>query len=121
MKTSGFPRQARITKTDDFSSVFSLRKRLTGHFLAIHYAHATGGEARIGLVVGKKTARRAVSRNYMKRVLRELFRKTRCALPAFELVVRAQKPFSDTDYAVVEQEFAALLARLPRPKPQADA
>ena len=40
----------------------------------MHYMPNALEHARLGLIVGKKTARRAVQRNYMKRVLRELFR-----------------------------------------------
>jgi ribonuclease P protein component len=104
----------RLIKTDDFSSVFNFRKRISGRFLAIHYQQNQLGWARLGLIVGKKTARLAVNRNYMKRVLRELFRKQQSQLQSVDLVVRTQKPFARTDYQLVEQEFAELLSKLHR-------
>ncbi|MEO8417215.1 MAG: ribonuclease P protein component [Methylophilaceae bacterium] len=112
MPITSFPSRVRLIKTDDFSSVFNFRKRISGRFLAIHYQQNQYGWARLGLIVGKKTARLAVNRNYMKRVLRELFRKQQSQLQSVDLVVRTQKPFARMDYQLVEQEFAELLSKL---------
>jgi len=114
LHNQSFPRQARIIKTDDFSSVFSFRKRISGQFLAIHYQVNQSGRARLGMVVAKKVAKRSVDRNYMRRVLRELFRKQQMQIAAFDLVIRVMKPFNHQDFAQMEQEFAELLFRLKR-------
>ena len=66
------------------------------------------------MVVGKKTARSAVERNYMRRVLREQFRLSQAELKNVDLVVRAQKVFRHNDYPEVTVEFAELLCRLQR-------
>jgi ribonuclease P protein component len=114
LKSQGFPRQARIIKTDDFSSVFSFRKRVSGHFLAIHYQYNTLGRARLGLVVAKKIARRSVDRNYMRRVLREFFRKQQMDIGPIDVVLRVQKIFHHQEFETVAQEFNELLFRLKR-------
>ncbi len=46
--------------------------------------------ARLGVVVAKRFAPRAVTRNMIKRLTRELFRKA--ALPAVDCIVRLTKP-----------------------------
>ncbi len=46
--------------------------------------------ARLGVVVAKRLAPRAVTRNMIKRIARELFRKA--ALPAFDCIIRLTKP-----------------------------
>ncbi len=130
----GFPKSVRIVKTDDFSSVFSLRKRIHGQFLVLHYAtlHNDSGLSvednnltlpketiRFAVVNAKKVTKLAVERNYMKRVLRELFRqelqhlKTQ-ALGEFtlDIIVRTQKTFKKQDYTAVKAEFLSLLQRL---------
>jgi len=66
------------------------------------------------MVVAKKVAKRSVDRNYMRRVLRELFRKQQMQIAAFDLVIRVMKPFNHQDFAQMEQEFAELLFRLKR-------
>jgi ribonuclease P protein component len=114
LNNQGFPRQARIIKTDDFSSVFSFRKRVSGHFLAIHYQYNQRGRARLGMVVAKKVAKRSVDRNYMRRVLREFFRAQQFQIGSLDLVVRVLKTFKHQDVEKVDQEFSELLFRLRR-------
>ncbi len=114
MKLQGFPRQVRITKTDEFSSVFSFRKRVSGQFLAIHYQFNQSGRARLGLVVAKKVARKSVDRNYMRRTLRELFRKQQIRIAALDLVIRPLKRFDRQQAPLVTDEFSELLIKLAR-------
>ncbi|RJX31568.1 MAG: ribonuclease P protein component [Oxalobacter sp.] len=74
--TGTYQRERRIVKTDDFSSVFRMRPaRRTAHFVLYartnHAAHA-----RLGIVVAKRFAPRAVTRNTIKRMTREVFRQS---------------------------------------------
>lgn len=119
MPNSGFPRRSRIIKTDDFSSVFNFRKRISGQLFSLHYQYNQHACPRLGLIVGKKTARLSVQRNYMKRVLRELFRKNQDKLKNVDIIIRAQKLFGPTQYLAVEKEFHELIARLNRQTHQA--
>jgi len=48
--------------------------------------------ARLGVVVAKRLAPRALTRNMVKRLTRELFRQT--ALPAVDCIVRLTKPIN---------------------------
>ena len=88
----GFPRDRRIVKTDEFSSVFRLRPVCrTAHFVL--YARVNplpGAQARLGVVAAKRLAPRAVTRNTVKRVTRELFRLT--SLRPIDCIVRLSKP-----------------------------
>lgn len=112
MKTFGFPKALRVTKTDDFSSVFSLRKRIGAEFIVLHYQPTTHSSPRLGVIVGKKQSKSAVQRNYMKRVLREIFRQHQQQLPSADILVRVQKPFTRADFIVVQQEFITLGKKL---------
>lgn len=107
-----FKRQAKLLKTDEFSSVFNFRRRISGRYLALHYRYNDLDYARLGLVVGKKIARRSVDRNYMKRVLRELFRLNQHQLAGLDLVARPQILFSHAQYAEIAQEFMELHTKL---------
>jgi ribonuclease P protein component len=112
----GFPRRLKLRKTDEFSSVFSFRRRYHGKFLVVHYMPNTLGFPRIGIVVSKKTARRAVARNYMKRVVRELFRISRFSVSGLDMVVRINKCFSKLDFVSVASEFELALTKMPQHK-----
>jgi len=48
----------------------------------------------------------------MKRVLRELFRHHQAQLRSVDIVIRTQKPFNASHYAVVKEEFMGFVARL---------
>ena len=98
-------KQAKLVKTDDFSSVFNLRKRIANRYLVMRYRQNNKNGARLGLIVAKKTAKLAVQRNYMRRVLRELFRLNQHQLPAMDVVVQVQKVFEKPDFIEVKQAF----------------
>lgn len=66
------------------------------------------------MVVAKKVAKRSVDRNYMRRVLRESFRKQQSQIGSLDLVIRVLKSFNHHDYEAVSQEFDELLFRLRR-------
>jgi ribonuclease P protein component len=89
---AAFPKAARLLKTDEFSSVFRLRPwRRTGHFVV--YGRPTGKDARLGLVIGKKYAPRAVTRNLVRRIAREAFRVRRAQFEGFDLLLRLHTKF----------------------------
>jgi ribonuclease P protein component len=84
---AAFPKAARLLKTDEYSSVFRLRPwRRSPHFVL--YGKPTGNEARLGLVIGKKFAPRAVTRNLIKRLAREAFRVRRAELGGWDILLR---------------------------------
>ncbi len=113
MVTFRLPKQAKLVKTDDFSSVFNLRKRIASAYLVVRYKPNQLNKPRLGLIVAKKTAKLAVERNYMRRVLRELFRLNQYNLPAFDLVIQVQKTFEKPKFMVIKQEFEHLMRKLP--------
>jgi ribonuclease P protein component len=84
---AAFPKAARLLKTDEYSSVFRLRPwRRSPHFVL--YGKPTGNEARLGLVIGKKFAPRAVTRNLIKRLARDIFRLRRDELGGWDILLR---------------------------------
>lgn len=84
---AAFPKAARLLKTDEYSSVFRLRPwRRSPHFVL--YGKPTGNDARLGLVIGKKQAPRAVTRNLIKRLAREAFRLRRAELGGWDILLR---------------------------------
>jgi ribonuclease P protein component len=118
-----FARVRRIVKTDEFSSVFRLRPaQKTAHFVLYTRPNALP-HARLGVVAAKRFAPRAVTRNTIKRVTRELFRTT--PLPGIDCIVRLARPVNSKDgpattsalKAQLRVELARLFAsQLPRPR-----
>lgn len=85
-----FSSDRRIVKTDDFSSVFRMRPcARTEHFVL--YARSNQlMHARLGIVVAKRFAPRAVTRNTVKRICREAFRGMQ--MPALDCIIRMTSP-----------------------------
>jgi ribonuclease P protein component len=111
-----FARRYRLTRTDEFSSVFGFRRAIRGSLLIIHYQpRATGlADARLGMVIGKKLLKKAVDRNRARRVIREQFRRQRSQLPACDLIVRLAVKPDPFDGKLLAADLSSLLVRLQR-------
>ncbi len=130
MGPHAYPKAARLVKTDEFSSVFALRPvRRSRHFVL--YVRANGHpQARLGIVIGKKFARRAVERNLIKRQCRELFRLRQATLGGRDVLIRLHAKFPREDVPTVaafkrlcREELSYLfgIAARPLPAPPAPA
>ena len=112
-----FARRYRLTKTDEYSSVFGFRRAIRGQWLMLHFQPRpeNAGDARLGLVIGKKLLKKAVDRNRVKRIVREQFRLRRAELPAYDLIVRlANKPLP-LDGKRIAEDIVTLMGKLRRP------
>lgn len=106
-RSQDFARARRIIKTDEFSSVFRLRPAYrTAHFV-LYTRVSELPHARLGVVVAKRFAPRAVTRNTIKRVTRELFRQSN--LLALDCIVRLSKPVNTKAGPATSAQLKALL------------
>ncbi len=81
-----FPSQNRLLKNSEFLAVFQQSRVLRGKWVNVHYQKTAQSLPKLGLVVSKKSLKRAVERNCFKRITRELFRQMH--LPCWNFVVR---------------------------------
>lgn len=110
----GFGSSLRLHKTDEYSSVFAFRRVLRGRWFNLHYCPNSLGHARIGLVVAKKLAKRAVQRNLVKRIGRDVFRHAQAGLPAHDLVLRLSAKLDNVTRRMMREDMNSLLGRLPK-------
>ncbi len=101
-----------IRKTDEFSSVFSFRKRYSSEHLIVYYTPTEQAIARVGFVVSKKVAKLAVDRNYMRRVLRELCRQELAVLNGVDIVIQVKITFNRSRFLMLKQELAMLFDKI---------
>ena len=103
-----------MTRTDDFSSVFSFRKAIRSTTFLLHYRpreEETG--ARLGLVIAKRHLRLSVDRNLVKRLVREIFRQKRSELSSRDLIFRLTgKPHLPIDRQALAGEIRGLLEKM---------
>ena len=68
-------------------------RRSAGAMLSVHYLrNRTSPCPRLGIAVGRKTARRAVARNRLKRIVRAAFDARRDTLPPLDIIVVVRPP-----------------------------
>ena len=109
-----FARVRRIVKTDEFSSVFRLRPAQKSAHFVLYTRPNTLPHARLGVVAAKRFAPRAVTRNTIKRITRELFRTSE--LQAVDCIVRLARPVNTkagpATTGALKAELRVELARL---------
>ena len=95
-----FPRSRRLLKPDEYRRVFNDGRRSADrHFLVLALPNGLI-DARLGLAVSKKTSRRAVERNRIKRLIRESFRLHQRTLCGLDLVVVSRSGAAGSDNSV---------------------
>lgn len=102
-----FARSARLLKPDEFAHALKGRRVASGALLMLHAASVPHGQARLGLVIGKRHAPHAVTRNAIKRVVRESFRHHRAGLPAADYAMRLHRPVGEISLSALKRQARA--------------
>lgn len=123
----GFGREKRLLNASGFKAVFdSPDFRLSGRYLLVLARHNQIEHPRLGLVVGKKNARLAVTRNHIKRQFREYFRQQQGILPNVDMVIITRRGIDGLNASELRHELARQVKRLLRqcqsaPTPSAES
>ena len=108
--TGNFERTRRIVKTDEFSSVFRLRPVFKTTHLVLYARPNSLPFARLGVVAAKRLAPRAVTRNAVKRAVREGFRQSELLQNlGLDCVVRLSKSLGGKTEAARSAAMQAVL------------
>lgn len=91
MSSANYPKEARLHRPSEFANVFSNRRVTRGALFTLHYCPNSLDTARLGLVIAKKNASRSVTRNTIKRVIRDVFRHRRLQLSHKDYVIRLHR------------------------------
>jgi len=110
--TEAFGPDRRLPNKAAFDHVFAAPDiRLRKHPFSILARHRDG-DARLGMVIGKRHARHAVDRNRIRRILRDRFR--RSALRGLDIIVLARVGAGDVESPVITESILWVLDRLDR-------
>jgi ribonuclease P protein component len=106
-----FPKAARLRRRREFLSLQREgRRRHTAHLVVIRRA-SNGPISRVGVTVSSRVGN-AVTRNRIKRLLREIFRRHRTELvPPQDIVIIAKPGAQSLTYAQVATEIAQAFDR----------
>jgi len=101
----------------DFSSCMRSGRRINGNYYRLcvlfHTDESTQCPARIGFAISRKVDKRAVIRNRLKRVARNVFRQQPSLLPG-DYIFMAKTEAATADGEALSADLARLLQRLSR-------
>ena len=106
------PRSVRLLRREEYRAALAAgTSGVRRHFTV--FARPNGlGQARIGIIVSRRVAQRAVDRNRAKRLVREAFRKARHRLGGMDLVVELRRCPPPRAMVVAGAEISRLLDEL---------
>jgi len=107
----------RMHASRDFSACMKNGRRISGHYYRLcvlfHADQSTPFPARIGFAISRKVDKRAVIRNKLKRIARNVFRR-QSQLPAGDYIIMAKSEAATAEGEVLSVDLTRLLQRLLR-------
>ncbi len=108
-----FGPEFRLLSPGQFKTVFDGATRKASGPYALLLARPNDlGHPRLGLVIAKKSVRRAVDRNRVKRIARESFRLNKPELGSLDIVVLARKGLGALDNAALHELYQGMWRKL---------
>lgn len=102
--TNSFPPTVRLRKRSEFLALKDSAQKFASRGILLVWQANTLAYARLGVTVSKKVGC-AVTRNRVKRFVRETFRNHRSLLPAVDVNVIARSEAATMDYHALKQEL----------------
>ncbi len=105
-------KENRLTKKDNFSRIHQKGRFFKDKYLAIKVVPSKLEITRVGFLVGLKISKKAVVRNKIKRILREIFRLKikNCNLKkGFEIIVLVKPEIVDKKYSEIAEAIDRVL------------
>ncbi len=103
-RSAGFSRLKRLTTATEFGEVFAGPMRSMDRYFTVLSRRNEANTARLGLTVSRRVAKRAVARNRLKRLAREVFR-CQQNLPPLDFIVLANKAAPEAENAVLRDSL----------------
>jgi ribonuclease P protein component len=115
-KVLNLHRKYRLARKQDFQHVFAKSDKLAHkHVLGLYRPNAFL-HPRLGIIVSKHQAKRAVDRNRVKRLVRESFRHHKQALNGLDIIVMLRSGWTTLDNAALRDEMDHLWLALAQTK-----
>ena len=91
ISTARFNKRARLLKAEEYNRVFNNAHRSKDQYFTVLAQPKKTGHAKLGLAIAKKRVKQAVSRNRLKRIIRESFRLHQDTIATADFVVMIQQ------------------------------
>jgi ribonuclease P protein component len=107
-----FPHSYRVVRGSDYRTAYKKGFKLDSERFVLFSRKNGLDHPRLGLTVSRKVGG-AVVRNRVKRLFREIFRRSRAGISApVDLVINAKRPCATAGYHELNEEFLILVRRL---------
>lgn len=106
------PRPRRIQRRADFRLAYEQGRKIHGRFVLLFVRPAARETARLGITATKRTGG-AATRNRLKRIVKEVFRRAE-GLPPNDVVVNVKPAAAAASVAELQADLSSVFARLGR-------
>jgi len=114
IKSEEFPHKVRIVKSSDYRMLYKEGRKIQSERFVLFGLENGIGHHRLGITVSRKVGC-AVVRNRVKRLFREVFRRSSDEIPSqYDILVNAKSSCVGASYLEVRAEFLASARRLCR-------
>ncbi len=103
----------RLKGQAEFSRILKQGQRHRGHFLLLAAAAREQKSPRIGIMISKKVAKKAVERNRIRRIIAHLFGHVFKENDRFDIVVSVFRLPEKTIFSTLEQDIQEWQKKLP--------
>jgi ribonuclease P protein component len=105
VKSCSFPTQLRLGKPSEYKKVFAKPVKSTDQYFTLLAIKNDYDHPRLGLAIAKKNIRKAVTRNLIKRAVRENFRLQQQELINIDIVVLARRDAANASPALLRKSL----------------
>ncbi len=107
-----FPQKNRLLTKAEHEQVFAKSHKVSQKYLLVLFQQNKKLHGRISIIVGKRVARYAVTRNKIKRIIRESFRINQNKLKGFDIIVIARSQCDTLDKVKLREGIDKLWEKL---------
>lgn len=107
-----FTKASRLNTPGEYRQAFACRPLRSKQGIVLWGSpQPSPGAARLGIAVSKRAVSKAVSRNRLRRLIRESFRRHQHALAGFNVVVQIRRDDESITLASLDQQWQRFLAK----------
>jgi ribonuclease P protein component len=112
------PKQSRLSARAEFQKIYALGQRYDGRLMAAFLRKNDLPQHRLGVTASTKAIGKSVDRNRARRLLRELFRRSRSDLDAlgqqYDWVINAKRSLLSSNEELRFREFRRIVEQVAR-------